>query len=112
MDKMGLERGMCLRDEAKKKVKDRRQDGTAHARVEACKNKTGSDKAHCLRSQIMIRKEQKLENKMDRRLEKTSRRIMKIEKKMEHRMMKSSRSSSSSSSSASSQSSSSVSSGS
>lgn len=107
---------MCLRAEAKKRVEMRQSfsmKSSSRAVIKtACAGKTGSDMAHCLKSQT--KKAIKMVNKLDRRNEMMSRRLLKVETKIknriEHGKKKSSQSSSSSSSSAASSEASSVSS--
>lgn len=104
MDKKDMERLMCLRDLAMKKLASKRSSASStKAKIKTeCLDRKGTDLAQCLRTQIHIRKTEKTENKMDMRMKKTSNRMLKIEQQARKRKFKKMTRSSASSSAASS----------
>jgi hypothetical protein len=81
-DKKGLLRAACVLERAKAKARTRNTDRTStevHERIAACRNKTGLEKAKCLRGMM---------NKVEKKMEKVERRIDATKSALEHRVFK------------------------
>gem|GEM_PF-7027505 len=85
-NKTGIDLVLCLNLKAKEKANKsvtHRRDAEAHARVLACKDKSGTEKARCLKMNMVKKVIKKVEKKMMQRARHTGRRALKAEVKEE-----------------------------